>query len=185
MTDTSPEAVEKLCLALNDHGCQNGGCGTMKYCICATALDAADTLRAISARIAALEAERNAWMETARLHLSAETAFLSWLHKAGEHMIAEGVTLCDDGKDSGGVLAAKVPECAALLQARAERAEAEVARLHGITVGATASLAAAISLLERGGKRAAPSGKMFAQMLMDYKASLKRARAALREKLHD
>jgi hypothetical protein len=41
-----------------------------------------------------------------------------------------------------------------------------------------ASLAAAISLLERGGKKAAPSDKMFEQMLKDYRSSLDKARAA-------
>jgi septal ring factor EnvC (AmiA/AmiB activator) len=46
-------------------------------------------------------------------------------------------------------------------------------------IDTTASLAAAVSLLERGGKKAAPSDKMFAQMLKDYNASLDRARAAL------
>lgn len=45
-----------------------------------------------------------------------------------------------------------------------------------------ASLAAAISLLERGGKaakKAAPSDRMFDQMVKDYKASLERTRATL------
>lgn len=42
-----------------------------------------------------------------------------------------------------------------------------------------ASLAAAISLLERGGKEAAPSDKMFDQMLTDYRAALEAGRAAL------
>lgn len=44
-------------------------------------------------------------------------------------------------------------------------------------------LAAAISLLEKGGKaakKAAPSDKMFDQMLKDYRSSLSRARAALK-----
>ena len=48
-----------------------------------------------------------------------------------------------------------------------------------------ASLTAAISLLERGGKaakKAAPSNRMFDQMLLDYKASLEFARAALEGK---
>jgi hypothetical protein len=43
----------------------------------------------------------------------------------------------------------------------------------------TASLAAAISLLERGRKKAAPSNKMFDQMILDYKKSLDAARAIL------
>ena len=48
-------------------------------------------------------------------------------------------------------------------------------------VGVAASLIAAISLLERGGKKAAPSDKMFNQMLVDYKASLARFRNTLAE----
>jgi hypothetical protein len=45
-----------------------------------------------------------------------------------------------------------------------------------------AALAAAVSLLERTpqAKKAAPSDKMFAQMIADYKAALERGRAALR-----
>jgi hypothetical protein len=49
-------------------------------------------------------------------------------------------------------------------------------------VDTAAHLAAAISLLEKGGKaakKAAPSDKMFDQMLKDYRASLSRARAAV------
>lgn len=48
-----------------------------------------------------------------------------------------------------------------------------------VAIDLAASLAAAISLLERGGKaakKAAPSDKMFDQMLDDYRASLNRAR---------
>jgi hypothetical protein len=59
---------------------------------------------------------------------------------------------------------------------------AEIERLRKVAIGVAASLAAAISLLERGGKaakKAAPSDKMFDQMLTDYRASLDRARAAL------
>jgi hypothetical protein len=44
----------------------------------------------------------------------------------------------------------------------------------------TASLAAAISLLECGSKKAAPSEKMFDQMLRDYKKSLDHARSILK-----
>lgn len=42
-----------------------------------------------------------------------------------------------------------------------------------------ASLAAAISLLEGGGKKAAPSDKMFEQMLIDYRNALEAGRKAL------
>ena len=57
--------------------------------------------------------------------------------------------------------------------------EAEIERLRAGLLDAGASLAAAISLLERGGKKAAASDKMFAIMLDDYRKSLDRARAAL------
>jgi hypothetical protein len=43
----------------------------------------------------------------------------------------------------------------------------------------TAHLVAATSLLERGGKKAAPSDKMFAQMLADYQKSAEVGRAAI------
>lgn len=45
--------------------------------------------------------------------------------------------------------------------------------------GVVVSLAAAISLLEGGGKKAAASDKMFSQMLADYRKSLEAGRAAL------
>lgn len=57
--------------------------------------------------------------------------------------------------------------------------DAELSALRESTIDVTASLAAAVSLLERGGKKGAPSHRMFAVMLADYRASLDRARAAL------
>lgn len=44
----------------------------------------------------------------------------------------------------------------------------------------TTALIAAISLLERGGKKAAPSNTMFAQMLDDYRQAVEKGRAVLR-----
>ena len=49
--------------------------------------------------------------------------------------------------------------------------------------GVTASLSAAISLLENGGKKAAPSNKMFAIMLEDFRKALERARVEYRKVL--
>jgi hypothetical protein len=43
------------------------------------------------------------------------------------------------------------------------------ARTRDPMIAMAASLAAAISLLEKGGKKAAPSDKMFEQMLTDYR----------------
>jgi hypothetical protein len=48
-------------------------------------------------------------------------------------------------------------------------------------VGCLAALAAAISLLEHGGKMAAPSDKMFEQMLVDYRKALEAGRAAFKQ----
>ena len=52
----------------------------------------------------------------------------------------------------------------------------------GTLVHAVASLRAAISLLEGGGKKAAPSDKMFAQMLKDYHRAADTAAALLQGK---
>jgi hypothetical protein len=57
-----------------------------------------------------------------------------------------------------------------------------IEQLEDALIDAGASLAAAISLLERGGKKAAASDKMFAVMLSDYQKSMDRARAALEER---
>jgi hypothetical protein len=67
-----------------------------------------------------------------------------------------------------------------------EHLSKEVERLREALVTSAASLAAAISLLERGGKKAAPSDTMFAMMLADYQKALDNARAALtQEKTND
>ena len=59
----------------------------------------------------------------------------------------------------------------------AERCKA--AALRDAVSATTASLIAAISLLQRGGKKAAPSNRMFAQMLADYQQAAEKGRAAL------
>ncbi len=75
-----------------------------------------------------------------------------------------------------------------LHEARIEAQAAEIERLRGdlkraveAGVDVAASLSAAISLLQRGGKKAAPSDKMFNQMLADYNASLDRLRTIFAE----
>jgi hypothetical protein len=72
---------------------------------------------------------------------------------------------------------------AALRSLAAERdaLQAEKARLREAALDALAGLVAAHSLLKAGGKKAAPSDKMFAQMLSDYDAAITRTRAALGE----
>ena len=64
---------------------------------------------------------------------------------------------------------------------RIEELEADLAKAMAAAIDAGASLAAAISLLDRGGKNAAPSNKMFAQMLADYSNALDRTRTTLAE----
>jgi len=61
-----------------------------------------------------------------------------------------------------------------------DQAEAEIARLREAVMPAVASLAAAISLLERSPKTGAASSKMFDIMLNDYGKALDTARAALK-----
>lgn len=50
-----------------------------------------------------------------------------------------------------------------------------------IVVDLLASLVAAVNLLKRGSKKAAPSDRMFDQMIADYEDSIERGRAALKE----
>ena len=63
---------------------------------------------------------------------------------------------------------------------RAVKADAEA--LRESLLNTAASLAAAISLLERGSKKAAPSDKMFDMMLSDYRKTLASARTTLNRK---
>jgi hypothetical protein len=48
-----------------------------------------------------------------------------------------------------------------------------------------ASLTAAVSLLKRGGKKAAPSDRMFSQMIADYERSVERGRTFLKKAISD
>lgn len=58
--------------------------------------------------------------------------------------------------------------------------KARIAELDAALVDVTARLVAAVSLLERGGKKAAPSNRMFNQIIVDYKNCIERSRAALK-----
>jgi hypothetical protein len=60
-----------------------------------------------------------------------------------------------------------------------DAALAEARELREAFKDVLAHLVAAHSLLERGGKKAAPSDKMFDQMLKDYAASIERGRSLL------
>ena len=57
--------------------------------------------------------------------------------------------------------------------------KAENERLREALRDTTVNLLAAVSLLKSGGKKAAASDKMFAQMLVDYANSVERGRAAI------
>lgn len=69
-------------------------------------------------------------------------------------------------------------ECKVVSEQNADL-HARIAELETALVDVTARLVAAVSLLERGGKKAAPSNKMFDQMIVDYKNCIERSRAAL------
>lgn len=70
---------------------------------------------------------------------------------------------------------------------RALAAEAKCDALREAAIGAAAALAAAISLLERTPKatKAAPSDRMFDQMLSDYRAALEVTRRAFTQELQN
>jgi hypothetical protein len=73
-------------------------------------------------------------------------------------------------------------ECESQMKAEAARLRAMLDEVQETALDVAASLSAAISLLERGGKaakKAAPSDRMFDIMLNDYRTSLEKARAAL------
>jgi hypothetical protein len=88
---------------------------------------------------------------------------IAWVHMQKEVPKKSAWTAADIERDANAHLIAAAPE------------------LYEAAIDVAASLVAAISLLEAGGKSAAPSDKMFAQMLVDYRASLQRARATLRK----
>ena len=67
----------------------------------------------------------------------------------------------------------------ATLFAEVERLRGERDRLRKAVKDSTVHLIAAVSLLEAGGKKAAPSNRMFEVMLDDYRASIERGRQAL------
>lgn len=86
----------------------------------------------------------------------------------------------DDDADTAcrNLLSEELDETRVTITAQAER----IAKLEEVLLNAAASLAAAISLLERGSKKAAPSDKMFDMMLSDYQKALAGARATLAPK---
>lgn len=89
-----------------------------------------------------------------------------------------------DVRDAANALEALAAECD-LVRSSMRSAVAERDRLKAVLVRTAASLAAAISLLETDGKaakKAAPSDKMFKQMLADYNHALGDARKALEAK---
>lgn len=97
------------------------------------------------------------------------------------HVIAEMMERAGEPRPNGDILADVL--CQVLPAALTPAPQPEVAPMDNTAlVDVAASLAAAISLLESGGKsakKAAASDKMFDQMLADYRASLERARTAL------
>ena len=88
------------------------------------------------------------------------------------------------GRAEGKLAASELPGIVDRWRDRAERAEAEAERTYEVLLTTAANLAATLSLLERAGKiakKAAPSDKMCANMLVGHRAALERARVALAE----
>lgn len=59
----------------------------------------------------------------------------------------------------------------------------QIEALEAAVIDALSSLVAAVSLLERGEKKAAPSDKMFAQMLIDYNSAIERTQDVLTQEV--
>jgi hypothetical protein len=135
----------------------------------------ADCLQAAD-RIEALIAERDEalnQLDSARHSVDVlEKRVAGLMSKLGEAQLIAGIALHAQKQLEVDLTAAN---------ARAAAAEAKLAKAGDAAVDAGASLAAAISLLERGGRKAAPSNKMFDQMLVDYRNSLERTRTTLAE----
>lgn len=101
------------------------------------------------------------------------------LLRSGEPIQSGDQALADDCQSVG-------PLSLALAEAndRIRAFTAERDRLRDPFVAALAALAAAISLLERSPKTAAPSDQMFDIMLADYKGALRDGRAAFTHRSH-
>jgi hypothetical protein len=87
-------------------------------------------------------------------------------------------------KDGGRELARLVIEADDVVEeltVRIEELEAKLAKTGEALLDSAAHLCSATSLLERGGKKAAPSDKIFKQILKNYNRNLKRTRATLAE----
>lgn len=103
--------------------------------------------------------------------LSKRCFILSGPHLSG-WTLTIGFERREDVDDAHKALASLTPP---KLEARSQAETEVLSALKDVT----ASLVAAHSLLERGGKKAAPSDKMFAVMLSDYAKSIERARLTI------
>ena len=101
------------------------------------------------------------------------------LRRRGEHYLASQLTTLRVALDEAEAERDRFLTTWAESRKRHLAAEAERDAANALLLHTAASLAAAISLLERGGKKAAASDKMFAQMLTDYRKTLDAARAHL------
>ena len=104
-------------------------------------------------------------------HENGGTDWNVWGPKRTNHTVASDLSGDFGSEADARFIAASRQLVPALLSERDALREA--------ALDALAALVAAVSLLEGGGKKAAASDKMFAQMLVDYRASIERTRAAL------
>ena len=136
-----------------------------------------------AARVAA-EAEVG-WLEAARAPEMADE--ITNLRAAQSNLIGTNRMLKQQVEDRDTTITRLTAEVERLTQLRTieqshtNNVLADNERLRAALVSTTVSLVAAISLLERGGKKAAPSNTMFLMMLADYQNAVNEARAALKD----
>lgn len=116
-------------------------------------------------------------VETAQDIRNHAASMIETLAKERDGMLA----CCDSYAEENQRLSDERGAALAIVSAANER----IAKMHEALLDALAGLIAATSLLKRGSKKAAPSDKMFDQMVADYESAAFRARAALQEKNDD
>jgi len=189
--DTSRAAIERLCERMRDEDAHFPPITKIISALLAfrDALDAAERDAAEALALADARCQEKAFAEDALATAERERdqALSDAVHAINRQRIAESA-LAQAEKERDEAIAenlrnrewARAAE-ASCLKDRAERdaARDENARLREAAMDALSSLVAAHSLLSRGGKKSAPSDKMFEQMLKDYGAAIARTRAAL------
>ena len=165
MTDITREAVEARAALLRSDYAADGA-----------AVDA-DMLLALVNDRDRLATNLGHWRtEIGKLHSKVDRLTTDRDRLAGE--LAKAMKWAKDAIFSDSEYVKAVDQRADEIAAENATLTADLVAARNAATDAASSLAAAISLLRRGGKKATPSDKMFEQMLLDYEAALNRTRAA-------